>query len=140
MTKRKRTAPPPRAVPVLTAEEEAFLSAISAPENAHIFSLEAVSKAFAHIDISEDTDGTEPHQRTRALLKTMRFLGELTHPGDTPRVPAHIRNTARRLLQHYPGFDEIEAAHNALPTVFGPVVQRQAEGMPAQSKRGKSGD
>ena len=83
---------------------------------------------------------TEPHQRTRAILKTIRFLEELTRPGDTPRVPAHIRDTARRLLQHYPGFDEIEAVHKALPEVFGPVVQRQAEGMPAPVKRGKSGD
>jgi hypothetical protein len=35
------------------------------------------------------------------------------------------------LLQHYLGFDEIEAAHNALPKVFGPVLQRQAHGMTA---------
>lgn len=74
---------------------------------------------------------TEPHQRTRAILKTMRFLDELTRPGDTPRVPKHLRDTARQLLLHYPGFDEIEAAHKVLPTVFGPVKQRQAEGMPA---------
>lgn len=83
---------------------------------------------------------TEPHQRTRAILKTMRFLEELTRPGDTPRVPAHIRDTARRLLQHYPGVQDIEVAHKALPEVFGPVVQRQAEGMPTPVKRGKSGD
>ena len=70
----------------------------------------------------------------------MRFLEELTRPGDTPGVPQGIRDTARQLLQHYPGFDEIEAAHKVLPKVFGPVVQRQAEGMPAQGKRGKSGD
>lgn len=43
----KRTAPP-REVPTLTAEEEAFLSAISAPKNKHFFSLEAVSKAYAN--------------------------------------------------------------------------------------------
>lgn len=190
----KRTARPPREVPVLTAAEEAFLSAISAPENAHIFSLEAVSKAYAHTkrlrpdmtalereyltlwianDLSarlveempeqsealkaltaeiecacarwlngsiRSTDMTQPHQHTRALLKTMRFLEELTRPGDTPRVPAHIHDTARQLLLHFPGFDEIEAAHKALPEVFGPVVQRQAEGMPAPGKRGKRGD
>jgi len=83
---------------------------------------------------------TQPHQRTRALLKTNRFLEELTRPGDTPGVPQGVRDTAHQLLLHYPGFDEIEAAHEALPEVFGPVVQRQAEGMPAQGKRGKSGD
>lgn len=83
---------------------------------------------------------TEPHQRTRSLLKTIRFLEELTRPGDTPRVPQGIRDTARRLLQHYPSVQDIEFAHKALPEVFGPVVQRQAEGMPAPVKRGKSGD
>lgn len=127
----QRTAPPPRAVPVFTAEQEALWAAISAPENAHIFSLEAVSKAFAHVDISEYTDMTEPHQRTRALLKTRYFLEELTSARDTPRVPKAVRESARQLLRDYPGFDEIEAAHIALPEVFGPVVQRQAEGMPA---------
>ena len=54
---RKRTALPPRVVPHLTAEQEALWAAISAPENAHIFSLEAVSKAFAHINV-ESTDMT----------------------------------------------------------------------------------
>ncbi len=34
---------------------------------------------------------------------------------------------ARRLLQHYPGVQDIEVAHKALPEVFGLVVQRQAE-------------
>jgi hypothetical protein len=48
MTKLERTALLPRAAPALTAEEESFLSAISAAENAHIFSLEAVSKAYAN--------------------------------------------------------------------------------------------
>jgi hypothetical protein len=61
----------------------------------------------------------------------MRFLEDLTRPGDTPRVPRHPRDAARQLLQHYLGFDEIEAAHNALPKVFGPVLQRQAHGMTA---------
>ena len=67
------------------------------------------------------TDITQLHQRTRALLKTIRFLEELTCPGDTPRVPAHIRDTARRLLRHYPGLLDIELAHKALPEVYGPV-------------------
>lgn len=48
MTKRKRTQTTTRVVPTLTAEQEALWAAISAPENAHIFSLEAVSKAYAN--------------------------------------------------------------------------------------------
>jgi hypothetical protein len=128
MTKRKRTQTTPRVVPTLTAEEEAVFSAISAPENAHIFTKEAARKAFAHIK-RLSTDMTEPHQRTRALLKTMRFLEELTRTGDTPGVPEAVRETARQLLRHYPGFEEIEAAHKSLPHLFGPVKQRQAEGL-----------
>ena len=65
------------------------------------------------------------------MLKTKYLLEELTSARDTPRVPKHIRDTARRLLRDYPGFDEIELAHKALPELFGPVVQRQAEGLPA---------
>ncbi len=45
---------------------------------------------------------TEPHQRTRALLKTRRFLETLTMPGDTPGIADDVRKTARQLLRHYP--------------------------------------
>ena len=186
MTKLERTALLPRAVPTLTAKEEAFLSAISAPENAHLFSLDAVSNAFAHTKklrpdmtpqqrealtffIAHDIAGlllhecgqrdafealmtelergtkkwvaelqrtvdkvmTQPHQRTRALLKTRGFLEQLSCPTDTPRVPAHVRAFAKQLLRDYPGFDDIEAAHKTLPDIFGPVIQRQALGLPA---------
>ncbi len=74
---------------------------------------------------------TAPHERTRALLKTIQFLEALTSTRDTPRVPAHVRAVARALLRHYPGLEQIEGAHKALPAVFGPVVQRQALGLPA---------
>jgi hypothetical protein len=36
------------------------------------------------------------------------------------------------LLATYPGDADIEAAHEALPELFGSVVQRQPEGMPAR--------
>jgi hypothetical protein len=75
---------------------------------------------------------TEPHQRTRSLLKTRRFLELLTDAKASPRVPADLRQTARWLLATYPGDADIEAAHEALPELFGPVVQRQPEGMPAR--------
>lgn len=125
----KRTARPPRVVPTLTTEEEAFLSAISAPENKHLFSLEAVSKAYAHTKRLRP-DMTEPHQRTRALLKTRVFLEQLTCPEDTPRVPADVRAVAKRLLRDFLTHGEIELIHEALPEILGPVVQRQDLGMP----------
>jgi hypothetical protein len=74
---------------------------------------------------------TEPHQRTRALLKTRYFLEQLTSAADTPRVPADVRAFAKQLLRDYPTHDDIEAAHQALPDIFGPVMQRQALGLPA---------
>lgn len=74
---------------------------------------------------------TEPHQRTRALLKTRYFLEELTRPRDTRHVPSDVRAFAKQLLRDYPTHDDIEAAHQALPDIFGPVRQRQAEGLPA---------
>ena len=77
------------------------------------------------------TDMTEPHQRTRAILKTISFLEQLASARDMPRVPSHVRAVARELLRHYPGLEEIERAHKALPDVFGPVIQRQALGLPA---------
>lgn len=83
---------------------------------------------------------TAPHLLTRSLLKTRYFLEELTRARDTPRVPKHIRDAARRLLRDYPGLDEIESAHKVLPHVFGPVKQRQEEGMPTLRKRGTCGD
>ena len=134
MTERKRTQKLDRAVPTLTAEEESFLSAISAPENAHLFSLEAVSNAFAHTKKLRPVM-TLPHQRTRALLKTRRFLETLTLPGDTPGLPDDMRKTAKRLLQHYPTDTDLEETHEGAPDTLGPVEQRQPLGEPAPGRK-----
>jgi hypothetical protein len=64
---------------------------------------------------------TIPYERTRATLETRDFLRELQDPQLTPRVPASVREIARKLSRHYPGFAEIELAHKALPHLFGPV-------------------
>ena len=122
-----------RKVPKLTAEQIALHGGIT--KNAHIFSLEAARKAFAHIDI-ERTGMTEPHQRTRALLKTIRFLDSLADLSAEPPVPQGVRVVARDLLKDYPTLDEIELIHRALPELFNSVIQRQAEGMPASAMEG----
>lgn len=64
---------------------------------------------------------TIPYERTRAIIETKQFLQELTDPSATPRVPKSARETARKLLRHYPQFSEIELAHKALPHLYGPV-------------------
>lgn len=45
---------------------------------------------------------TLPHERTRAVLKTRKFLLALMDPKQTPRVPRELRLKARDLLKHYP--------------------------------------
>ena len=64
---------------------------------------------------------TIPYERTRAILETRDFLRELQDPQLTPRVPASVREIARKLARHYPAYAEVELAHKALPHLFGPV-------------------
>ena len=45
---------------------------------------------------------TLPIERTYAVQNTEQFLLDLCNPKKTPRVPAGIREQARRLLRHYP--------------------------------------
>lgn len=45
---------------------------------------------------------TLPIERTYAVQNTERFLLDLCNSKKTPRVPAGIREQARRLLRHYP--------------------------------------
>ena len=64
---------------------------------------------------------TIPFERTRALIETKIFLQQLQDPKLTPRVPAAVREIARKLLRHYPSYSDVELAHKALPEVYGPV-------------------
>lgn len=73
---------------------------------------------------------SQPHQRTRALLKTRYFLEQLTRPGDIARVSVYVRHAASELLLQYPTEVDIELIHEAMPGLFGPVKQRQPAGMP----------
>lgn len=66
---------------------------------------------------------TIPFERTRALVHTKAILEAMLDPKQTPRVPRWMRGKAKSLLKHYPGLAEIEMAHKALPTEFGPVSQ-----------------
>ncbi|MDD5336207.1 MAG: hypothetical protein PHS32_20925 [Rhodoferax sp.] len=82
---------------------------------------------------------TEPHQRTRSLLKTRRFLEGLTRPGDTPGIADDMRKTARQLLKHYPTDNDLDDLHEGAPDVLGPVEQRQPLGdaVPAAVRKGR---
>ena len=45
---------------------------------------------------------TVPVERTRAVIRTQKFLFDLLDPKVTPRVPLSVRKEARNLLRHYP--------------------------------------
>jgi len=45
---------------------------------------------------------TLPIERTNAVKRTEQFLLDLCNAKKTPRVPASVREEARRLLRHYP--------------------------------------
>lgn len=64
---------------------------------------------------------TIPFERTRAILETNLFLQELQDPKLAPRVPAAVREIARKLMRHYPSYPDVELAHKALPHLYGPV-------------------
>lgn len=64
---------------------------------------------------------TIPYERTRSLIETKQLLQELQDPKLTPRVPASVREIARKLLRHYPSYSDIELVHKALPMFYGPV-------------------
>ena len=42
-------------------------------------------------------------------------------PKLAPRVPAAVREIARKLVRHYPSYSDVELAHKALPLFYGPV-------------------
>ena len=64
---------------------------------------------------------TTPYERTRALLETKSFLLKLADPTRQPRVPRSVRDHAEYLLQHYPAYADIEAAHKALTELYASV-------------------
>ncbi len=52
---------------------------------------------------------TLPHERTRAVIRTREFLARLATPyGDgIKKIPAEVRQEARRLLRHYPSWFDL---------------------------------
>jgi hypothetical protein len=71
---------------------------------------------------------TLPNERYRAVIQTREFLVSLITPSETPRIPSHVRSTARLLLRHYPGILELEEAAYAAPSVFeGESTRRREE-------------
>jgi hypothetical protein len=68
---------------------------------------------------------TIPEERTRSILQTREFLQDLLNPREYPRVPRAVREEARRLLRHYPLTWEVERAHEAVPHLYGPALEKK---------------
>jgi len=60
---------------------------------------------------------TLPYERHRAVLNAREFLVQLCC-GEIKRVPAEVRDRARRLLKHYPSPLDLDQVAEAAPDVF----------------------
>lgn len=74
---------------------------------------------------------TLPCERVNAVNNTREFLYSLMDPKQTPKVPKHIREAARRLLKHYPSEMDMDIIANKEDginfvnyTVFGKKLNR----------------
>jgi hypothetical protein len=63
---------------------------------------------------------TLPDERYRAVIQTEKFLKELL---STPRVPKHIKDSARSCLRHYPSTWDLDRASIGAPEVFQPQME-----------------
>ncbi|CAM8662252.1 hypothetical protein MCEMSEM22_02329 [Comamonadaceae bacterium] len=63
---------------------------------------------------------TTPFQRTKALVRTKELLQRLSSLGDDAG-PLALAAEAEALLRHFPTLADIEAAHKAVPELYGPV-------------------
>lgn len=70
---------------------------------------------------------TTPTERTRAVIRAGQFLERLLYPRLTPRVPAELREEARRLLRHYPACIDMRTPGESLE----PLPAPPARGLPA---------
>jgi hypothetical protein len=60
---------------------------------------------------------TLPYERHRAVINTREFLVQLCC-GEIKRIPAEVRDRARRLLRHYPSPIDLDRASEVAPDVF----------------------
>jgi hypothetical protein len=63
---------------------------------------------------------TLPDERYRAVVQTEKFLKELL---SAPRVPKHIKDSARSCLRHYPNTWDLDRASIGSPEVFQPQME-----------------
>ena len=66
---------------------------------------------------------TLPDERYRALVWAEKFLGDLSDPSKTPRIPREIRRHARSVLRHYPSSYYLEELARRAPDIITPRME-----------------
>jgi len=66
---------------------------------------------------------TLPDERYRSLLEVRKFLGRLTSPTMTPRIPKSVRDQAFALLRHFPDSYVLEMMTENMPDYFAKEIE-----------------
>ena len=61
---------------------------------------------------------TTPDERTRAVQSAELFLIQVAS-GEVKRVPAEVKEAAKRILRHYPTRFDLSQTADELPDVWG---------------------
>lgn len=74
---------------------------------------------------------TLPYERTRAVLNAREFLFRLSTPfveNGIKRIPAAVRDEARRLLRHYPSVVDLKYAKDSFSAEEADKIMEERNG------------
>ena len=74
---------------------------------------------------------TLPYERTRAVLNAREFLFRLSTPyieSGIKRIPAAVRDEARRLLRHYPNVVDLKYAKDSFSADEADKIMEERDG------------
>jgi hypothetical protein len=74
---------------------------------------------------------TLPYERTRAVINVREFLFRLSTPyteNGIKRIPATVRDEARRLLRHYPSVVDLKYAKDSFSSEEADKIMEERDG------------
>ncbi len=74
---------------------------------------------------------TLPYERTRAVINAREFLFRLSTPyieNGIKKIPAAVRDEARRLLRHYPGVVDLKYAKDSFSADEADKIMEERNG------------
>ena len=74
---------------------------------------------------------TLPYERTRSVLNAREFLFRLSTPyieNGIKKIPAAVRDEARRLLRHYPSVVDLKYAESSFSAEEADKVMEERDG------------